>query len=104
MSVDNILSVLMPTVAKFSPDIYNTIKKYISGKKMSETMILAVSLLEMQAKSNSNMESLFTLLTQHEDNAITRCNNCLDIAKETRDKIEDLQSKIPNIKIGRKGA
>ena len=97
---EEIIGVLMPTVATVFPEVHAVIKKWVQGRKLNDSLILTMAMLEMQAKiSNHQKENgeliagVAKLVKEHEESSQKLYEVTIGVLKGIRNDVQDLKMK-----------
>ena len=91
----DIIAVLMPTVAKTFPQIYDMVRKSVDGKKkLDQSAVFSLAQLEMFAQMNNQIHSLEQVLASHDEYAHKTADGMVNLTKDVRDIVESIKIKI----------
>ena len=97
---EEIIGVLMPTVATVFPEVHAVIKKWVQGRKLNDSLVLTMAMLEMQAKISNHQQKNGELITEvaklvkeHEGNSQKLYTVTIDVLKGIRSDVQDLKMK-----------
>ena len=91
----DIIAILMPTVAKTFPQIYDMVRKSVDGrKKIDQSVVFSLAQLEMFAQMNDKIFSLEGVLRKHDDDMRKTADGVVNLTKDVRDIVESIKIKI----------